>query len=181
MRSIFGLINRFLMVPMFRLGLGPFIGNPFTGYIMVLKARGWKTGRVRHTPLNYAIVDGQVYCLAGFGRAAHWYRNLRADPHVEILLPSGPLSGVVEEVADPDESARAVRQILKNGGFAGFFLGFNPFTAPDEVLRERTRGLPVLRIRPTGVGSGAGDPGGWLWIVVALVLAWPLLRRLRRC
>ena len=35
LRHIFSVLNRFFMVPCFRLGLGPFMGNPLSGYIMV--------------------------------------------------------------------------------------------------------------------------------------------------
>ena len=69
MRFFFKILNTLFMVPMFRLGLGPFFGNPITGYIMVLKVIGRKTGKVRYVPVNYAIRNGSVYCLAGFGRA----------------------------------------------------------------------------------------------------------------
>lgn len=166
LRRIFSYLNRFFMVPMFRLGLGPFLGSPFSGYIMVLKTIGKKTGKVRYAPVNYAILNGHVYCLAGFGHVAHWYRNLRAQPHVEVIMPGGTIMGVAEEVTDPDEAMRATLRMLRSAGFAGFFAGFNPLTASDEVVREKLAGLPVIRIRPTGVGSGPSDGGGWLWILV---------------
>lgn len=176
MRRLFWFLNKLFMVPAFRLGLGPFMGNPITGYIMVLRTTGWKSGRERFTPVNYAILDGRIYCLAGFGKGAHWYRNMRAASGVQLLLPGGAVAGVAEDVADPEESLRAARQVLKNGGFAGFLLGFNPYTAPDAVVREKTQGLPLVRIRPTGIGSGAGDPGGWLWVAVALAVIWFVVR-----
>jgi hypothetical protein len=31
------------------------------------------------------------------------------------------------------------------------------------------RGLPLVRIRPTGIGSGPADPGGLMWIPVQVV------------
>ncbi|HBY92456.1 MAG: nitroreductase family deazaflavin-dependent oxidoreductase [Ardenticatenaceae bacterium] len=176
-RRFFRLLNRFFMVPVFRLGLGPMMVNPFSGYIMLLKTIGHKTGKVRYAPVNYAILDGNVYCLAGWGQIAHWYRNLRAQPAVEVLLPGGALAGLAEEVIDPDESLRALRQVLKNGGFAGFFLGCNPFTAADEVLREKSGGVPVVRIRPAGIGSGAADPGGWLWAFALAGFVWWMARQ----
>lgn len=66
MRRFFRFLNKYFMVPMFRLGFGPFFGNPFTGYIMVLKIVGRKTGRLHFAPVNYAIRDGVVYCVSGF-------------------------------------------------------------------------------------------------------------------
>ncbi|MEW5717100.1 MAG: hypothetical protein AB1817_00590 [Chloroflexota bacterium] len=61
----FSYLNRYFMVPMFRLGFGPWIGAPFGGYIMVLKVIGRKTGKTRYALVNYASENGNVYCLAG--------------------------------------------------------------------------------------------------------------------
>lgn len=164
LRRVFWYVNRYLMVPMFRLGLGPWLGTPFGGYMMILKVIGRKTGKARYTPVNYAIDDGDVYCVAGFGAISDWYRNVRAHPNIEAILPNGAIAGIAEEVSDPAEHQRIVRQIFINAGFAGFFYGYDPRTVSDERLRETTADLPVIRIRPTGIGSGASDPGGWAWI-----------------
>ncbi|MEW6093455.1 MAG: nitroreductase/quinone reductase family protein [Chloroflexota bacterium] len=150
------------MVPMFRLGFGPFMGNRVTGYIMVLRTIGRKSGKVRYSPVNYAIHRGNVYCMAGFGRLSDWYRNLQATKEVEAILPAGAIYGRVEEVADSAERKLVLRMILKNAGFAGFFEGLNPFTVTDDELLTKTAGLPLLRIHPIGVGNGASDPGGWI-------------------
>lgn len=166
LRKFFRLLNKYFMVPVYRLGLGSFISNPLVGYIMVIKTIGRKTGLVRYAPVNYAILDGCVYCMASWGTKAHWYRNMKAHPAIDVILPGGVLAGDAEDVSDPKEWLQALRQILKNAGFAGFFLGFNPFTAPDEVLRQKCEGLPVVRIQPVGVHSGASDPGGRFWLFV---------------
>jgi deazaflavin-dependent oxidoreductase (nitroreductase family) len=164
MRRFFWFLNKFFMVPMFRLGFGPVFGNPLWGYIMVLRTIGRKSGRVRYSPVNYAIEGGKVYCLAGFGKASDWYRNLRANPHIEVILPSGPLAGKAEEIDDPVIRARLVRQILKNGGFAGFMEGFNPYRIGDAELLEQTKSMLLIAIQPAGPASGPSDPGGWAWI-----------------
>lgn len=176
-RRIFRYLNKYFMIPAFRLGLGALIVNPFSGYIMVIKTIGHKTGKERFTPTNYAIQNGNVYCIAGGGQSTHWYRNLLATPRVELLMPGGTLTGIAEEVTDPDERLSALRQILKNGGLAGFFFGFNPYATPDRVLAERCATIPVIRIRPAGVRSGPADPGGWLWVVWIGISALPFLMR----
>lgn len=176
LRRLFWILNRFWMVPLFRLGLGVFLGNPLTGYIMVLRTVGRKTGKIRFTPVNYAILDGSVYCLAGFGAVAHWYRNVQTDPRVGVILPGGAVAGVAEDVTDDAERLRALRHVLKNAGFAGFLAGVNPWRASDTVLLEKTRGQPVIRIRAVGVDSGAADPGGWLWVLVLAAIVWLIVR-----
>jgi deazaflavin-dependent oxidoreductase (nitroreductase family) len=172
MRRAFWYLNHFFMVPIFRLGLGPFVGNPLTGYIMVLKTIGWKTGKTRYTPVNYAMKNGYVYCMAGFGKISHWYKNLKANPNLDVILPSGPVYGAMEEVTDLDEALDIAKDIFKNAGFAVIFEGYIPFREiPDEKIKALLKRVLVLRIRPTGVGSGASDPSGWLWIsLTALVI-----------
>jgi len=181
LRRIFWYLNRYFMVPMFRLGFGPFMGSPFGGYIMVLKVIGRKTGKVRYTPVSYAIENGNVYCLAGFGKRADWYRNLRAHPNIEVIMPGGAIAGIAEEVTDPDERLRMLRRILINAGFAGLFYGYDPRTVSDEQLIKTTHDVPVMRIRPVGIGNGASDPGGWAWVLTVastvLFFVWLIGRR----
>jgi deazaflavin-dependent oxidoreductase (nitroreductase family) len=164
MRRIFWFLNKFFMVPMFRLGFGPFFGNPLTGYIMVMKVIGRKTGKVRFAPVNYAIHKGNVHCISGGRKESDWFRNLLANPEVELMLPGGCVYVRMEEVTAAEERLPITRQILKNAGFAGFFEGYNPFTITDDELAEKSAELPVLRFRPLGLGNGASDAGGWAWV-----------------
>lgn len=164
MRHLFWYLNKFFMVPMFRLGFGPFFGNPFTGYIMVMKVIGRKTGKVRLTPVNYAIHKGDVYCISGGRTTSDWFRNLLANPEVDLMLPGGSIHAQVEEDVDPKLKLIITRQILKNAGFAGFFEGYNPYMVTDAELTKNIEDLPLLRFHPLGLGSGPSDAGGWAWI-----------------
>ena len=96
----FTAVNKYVSVPTLKAGLGSWIAEPFTGYLMILRTRGRKSGDMRDAPLGYAVVGDAVYCLAGFGRRTNWYQNLLADPQVEVILPSRSFSGVAEEVTD---------------------------------------------------------------------------------
>ena len=179
LRFLFRLLNKYFMVPAFKLGLGPFMGNPFSGYIMVLKTIGHKSGLTRYAPVNYAIHDGSVYCLSGFGKLAHWYKNLTANPQIEVILPSGTISGNAVTITDADERLTLMRQILKNSGFASFMSGINAFTISGEDLREKGEEMVVIRITPNGIRSGAADPGGklWLWLTAVTIALIVILMR----
>ena len=131
---------------------------------MGLTTRGPKTGQLRHTPVNYALRDGDVCCIAGFGSVAHWARNLAAHPEAEVQLPAGRFWGRVQTVTDDLERLRIGREILKNAGFAGFFFGFNPFATSDEMLARGIAGVPVYRITPSRASPATFDPGGAGWI-----------------
>ncbi len=171
LRRFFRLLNKFFMVPMFRLGFGPFFGNPLSGYIMVLKTSGRKTGKLRYSPVNYAIVEGKVYCVSGFRHSSDWYANLRSNPAVEAILPGGAMAGQASEITDPARRLPVIRKVLQNAGFAGFFEGYNPFRISDEELLRRTADLPLVCIQPSGLGNGASDPAGWMWVWTLVLIA----------
>lgn len=168
-RRVFWFLNKFFMVPMFKLGFGPFVGNPLSGYIMVIKNTGRKSGRTRYAPVNYCIYQGDLYCLAGFGRISDWYKNILVNPKIEVIHPDGPIAGLAEVVQGNDNRTVLLRMILKNAGFAGFFEGFNPFTISDEELERKLDGRPLIRIHPIGLGNGASDPAGWMWVTLVAV------------
>jgi len=151
-RVFFRVLNRYIVVPAFKIGLGRLLSNPLTGRIMVLKTTGRKTGKMRYTPVSYALIDDNIYCYQGRQLKGQWYLNVLANPQVEVILPGRILMGYATEVKNAKEAGEAVRQILKNGGIGSFIYGFNPFTATDDVLSKKTEGLPVIRIEPLNGG-----------------------------
>jgi len=158
------------MVPAFRMGLGPLICNPVSGYIMVIRNIGRKSGRTYYTPANYAIHNGFIYCMAGFGRKSDWFLNLAAHPQAEIILPGRAVTCQMEEVEDPTEALEMCKQIFKNAGFAGFFEGFNPWRATDEKFLQTLTRVPILRFRMTGIANGPADAGGRHWVLLLVIL-----------
>jgi deazaflavin-dependent oxidoreductase (nitroreductase family) len=147
-RAFFKFVNRYIVVPAFRRGFGSLLSNPLTGRVMVLETIGRKTGKTRYTPVNYALMGESIYCYQGRHLKGKWYLNILANPQVELLLPSRHMIGHAEEVSDPKEAARAIRQILRGSGLGGLIYGFDPFTVTDDVLQKKTGGIPVIRIRP---------------------------------
>ena len=171
-RRAFGVLNRVYVLPAIRLGLGPLHANPATGAWMLLRTTGNRTGLRREAVVGYVLLDGAAYCSAGFGVRTAWYRNLLAEPRVEIVLPAGGFAGVAEPVTDPAELERGWRALIGALGVLGRLFVCRP-DAPAEVLAARTANLPLVRIRTTGLAPGPADPGGAAWVVpTALGLAW---------
>ena len=177
LRRLFRVLNR-LMVILFRLGLGAW-GNAskYGGYIMVIKNTGRKSGRSRLTPVNYAIVNGDIYCTAGFGEASDWYRNIMTNPQVEIWLPNGRWAGVAEDVTGLSDRASIFRQVIIASGFAGLLFGVNQKKMSDSELDELLAHYRLIRIRRTGALTGPGGPGdlAWVWPLTTLVLLFLLV------
>jgi deazaflavin-dependent oxidoreductase (nitroreductase family) len=176
-------VNRYLALPALRAGLGPFFSTPLTGSMMILRTTGRSTGLRREAPLGYVIAHGAVYCCAGFGERTAWYRNLVADPRVEVVLPAGAFAGHAEPVTDADEWRRVFPAYVRALGIVGrATLGDLREASPERLERIRTD-LPLVRIRPTGIAPGPADPGGWGWVVAQaawLALVIGLARGARR-
>lgn len=169
-RTLFKYMNTYYMVPLSKIGLLPWMLNPFTGYIMVLQTLGRKSGKQRLTPLNYALADGNIYCIAGFGSGTHWLANLKANPTVEVHVAGTALRGKAEIVTEREEAQRTFIQIIHNCGFASLMVGLNPFTLTDEKILQKSGPEVVVRIRPTEILGGPFDPGGKGWILHTLML-----------
>ncbi len=173
--------NRFMLL-MWRLGLGGWVnGWPSVGgRIMVLGHRGRKTGLRRRTPVNYDIIAGEVYCVAGFGAGADWYRNLMAHPQVEVWLPDGWWAGQAEDVSDAPDRIRLLRQVLVASGFAAYLAGINPKALSDEDLAAATQSYRLVRIHRAEARTGPGGPGDLAWVWPAMAMALPFLLFFRR-
>lgn len=169
-RRAFRHVNRG-MVGCWRLGLGRALNSwpAGSGRIMVLTHVGRTSGRRFRTPLNYAEADGDVYCAAGFGPGSDWYRNVTANPHVEVWLPGQRWAGTVEDVGDGPDRLRLVRAVLVASGFAAPVAGVPVQRLTDDELAAKTADYRLLRIRRTGIASGDPRPGdlAWTWAVLA--------------
>lgn len=174
--------NKFMLL-MWRLGLERWgMSNPYSGYIMVLTHTGRKSGLLRRTPVNFAEIGGDLYCTAGFGAVADWYRNLVANPHVQVWLPDGSwFEGLAEDITGlpAEQTLPLLRQVLINSGFAAYAAGIDPHKLSDAELLAVTAPYKLVRIRRTAARTGAGGPGdlAWVWPVATVLLAAFLLRR----
>ncbi len=181
LRKIFRSFNKFMLL-LFRLGLGNFgNGTRWGGWIMVMSQRGRKTGLLRRTPLNYALLDGEVYCLAGFGAQADWYRNVLANPEVEVWLIEGRWAGLAQDISDHPQRLELLRKVLIASGFASYAAGIDPHKLDDESLDALTQNYRLVRIRRKEALTGPGGPGdlAWVWPLATFILL-PLALRKRK-
>lgn len=183
LRQGFKYFNRIMML-MWRLGLGPWINAwpQVGGRIMVITHTGRKTGIRRHTPVNYTVADGEVYCTAALGDVSDWYRNIIAHPEVEVWLPNGWWAGVAEEVTDAGIRMPLLRQVLIDSGFAARAVGIDPATVTNEELDILTSDYCLIHIRRAEARTGPGGPGdlSWVWVLATMILLPLVLFRRKR-
>ncbi len=137
LRRLFHMMNYF-MVLMWKAGLGRMLNcwPAVLGRIMVIRHRGRKSGKEYLTPVNYAVVDGEIYSTAGFGPKTDWYRNILASPRAQLWLPRGRPSVHAVDVSASPRRVRLLREITTASGLAGPLLGIDQRKLTDERLLE---------------------------------------------
>jgi len=82
---------------LYKLGFHHFMGH----MVLLLTTVGRKSGLKRVTPLQYEEIDGS-YCVASArGPKADWYRNILANPDVEVQIRSNRFHAIAEPTTDP--------------------------------------------------------------------------------
>jgi deazaflavin-dependent oxidoreductase (nitroreductase family) len=145
LRRIFRAGNRF-MVFLWKMGLGKAINAWPAGFgrIMVITHRGRKSGKEYPTPVNYAIVEGEMYCTAGFGSISDWYRNILVYPRVELWLPEGKHIACAEDISNSPQRLFLLRQVIIASGFAGPLFGVDPKKLNDEELNNVSKNYQLV-------------------------------------
>jgi len=181
LRKIFKYFNRFMLL-IWRLGLGSWFQfwPKVSGQVLVITHTGRKTGLMRRTPVNYALVDGEIYCIAAFGDQTDWYQNILKHPDVEVWLPGSRWAAVAEDASDNGERTEFIRQVMIGSGFAAYLFGVNPHI-PDERLDEITANYRLIRIHRQEARTGEGGPGdlAWIWPLATFILL-PLVFQRRK-
>ena len=76
-----------------------------SGLVLLLTTTGRKSGLPRQTRLQYEKEEGVIYVAAARGQQADWFRNILANPRVEVQLEGQSLRGLAEPVTDPTRIA----------------------------------------------------------------------------
>ena len=95
--------------PLLRL-TGGRVSSVYPAPVMLLTTTGAKTGEPRTLPVLY-VTDGDRLLLiaSNYGKTTHpaWYRNLVANPKVEVLAGKRSGTYTAGEITDPAERERA--------------------------------------------------------------------------
>ena len=109
---------------------------------MLLTTTGAKSGQPRTLPLLY-VTDGDrlILMASNYGGKSHpaWYRNLVANPKVEVLAGKHSGTYTASQIMDPAERERAWALALE------LYAGYG-----DYQKRAGDRTIPLVRLERTG-------------------------------
>ena len=94
----------------YQLGMGWMIGK----YVLLLTTTGRKSGKPRHTPLEYEYdrEKDRYRIAAGWGGNTDWYKNLKANPRVTVQVGRRKFT-TVAEIASDEEVAQFMMGVSK--------------------------------------------------------------------
>jgi deazaflavin-dependent oxidoreductase (nitroreductase family) len=85
-RRIVHTLQKFVLNPPVKLALA--MGLPLPRYAL-LETKGWKTAKLRRTPVGNGHIGNQFWLVAEHGRSAGYVRNIEHDPRVRVMLRKG--------------------------------------------------------------------------------------------
>lgn len=88
------------------------LGAVFGSRLLLLEHVGRTTGTTRRVVLEVVSrpAPGRYVVASGFGEAAQWYRNIRANPTVRVQLGSGPSRVATARTLSSAEGAAALAE-----------------------------------------------------------------------
>ncbi len=132
---------------LYRAGLGRLFGSR----LVVLVHRGRKTGAVRRTVLEalaHRPIDGEYRLLSGRGRRSDWFRNLEANPPIELWVGARRMP-VTHRVLGPREAAESVRLHIEAYPRMSQRISPELATAMEQgTLLEALADMAVVALRP---------------------------------
>jgi deazaflavin-dependent oxidoreductase (nitroreductase family) len=131
----------------YAIGFGSLIGN----VILLLTTTGRKSGKPRVTPLQYEEIDGKIYLGAALGQKADWFRNIQANPKVEVRVKSQKLSGLAEVITDTKQITDFLEvRLRQHPKMIGAMLRAEGIRMPPERsdLEQYATQLTLVAIKP---------------------------------
>jgi deazaflavin-dependent oxidoreductase (nitroreductase family) len=173
LRKFFRLFNKFMLF-MWRLGLDRWMSFWPEGFgqFMVINHTGRKSGLTRRSPVNFAYIEGEIFCVAGFGSLTDWYQNILVNAKVEVWLPDSRWLGNAENIPLDKTTLPILREVLRCSGFAAILAGVKAMKTSDADLLAICKDYCLVHIKRIEARTGSGGPGdlAWVWPVAFFVM-----------
>ena len=131
----------------YAIGLGQIYGR----LVLLLTTTGRKSGLPRVTPLQYEEINDCIYIASARGTKADWYRNIVANPKVNIRVKASQFDGAAEPVTDPERIADFLEyRLSKHPRMIGFIMSREGISKnPSRVeLEKHAEGKALVIITP---------------------------------
>jgi deazaflavin-dependent oxidoreductase (nitroreductase family) len=122
---------------------------------MLLTTVGRRSGLPRTTAISFMPVGSGFVVFSGWGVTSNWYRNVLANPAVEVQVGRRRFRATATLVDDPERRRALMLQMANRSSGCGPPVFVRPLIKPlldyDAEIRmalEQGADLPVLEITP---------------------------------
>jgi len=128
-------MNKYIVIPLYRVKLLPLLG--FGKIFLLLKTKGWKTGKTRRTPLEYRRYEDEIIILAARGENATWVKNMRAYPNnMEVTIGFHSFKPRIEFVSELSQKLKIIKWYIATYAKAARMLfGWDPENDDLESIK----------------------------------------------
>jgi len=139
----------------YKLGMGWMIGK----YVLLLTTTGRKSGKLRHTPLEYIHdkENDRYRIAAGWGGKTDWYRNLLKNPNVNVQVGRRKFRTVAEPATDEEVAKYMMMVSSRHPRMDRVWNRWSdkPLDGTFESYVHAARFFPSVWLSPaTGTGKG---------------------------
>ena len=125
--------------------------------VMLLTTIGRRTGQPRTTGVSFMPLDDKLIIFSGWGTTSNWYRNVLANPSVEVTLGGRRFKATAHLVPEPERRRELMLQMQARSRQCGpplfirpVLAGLKLFDYEGEIRMAVAQGgdLPVVEIAP---------------------------------
>lgn len=113
----------------------------FGAPVLLLHTTGRKSGKRRSTPLVYGTYKGTLIVVAsnrGAHQAPHWFRNLQANPDVEVWIARHKANGRARIIESGDTDFERLWMLMDEVNFGRY----------RQLQAASARPIPIVVISP---------------------------------
>jgi len=128
-------LNKYLIIPLYRIKILPLLGLGRIFLLLITKGR--ISSKIKRTPLEYHLMNGIITVVSARGENADWLKNIRANPD-EVRVKHGfhSFQARIEFITDEEEILKLVKwYVTKYKKVAKLLFGWNPKLDDPETAK----------------------------------------------
>jgi deazaflavin-dependent oxidoreductase (nitroreductase family) len=133
----------------------PLLHRLVSNRLLIITVAGRRTGKRYRVPVGYVGIEDRLL----IGTGGNWYRNLRPDIPVEVLVRRRSMRMLPQVIDDMDTAFNLYGDIIRHNPMHGRYanIRLDPDGQPNrsDLAAALNHGVRVVRLRPSRESTGS--------------------------